>query len=131
MGPTSKPSLNTYRPRLKNIVRPVKIITITVTRYRLVRSTTLKDMNPKRKKKKPMKKRRRMMKMTRMKLKNRKLEDNYVLKFVDCQMCADYECLDFHESSSNGYYDEDGEYVEAELDDAMEWLNGFSECAET
>merc|ERR1712238_513854 len=52
-------------------------------------------------------------------------------KFVDCQMCADYECLDFHESSSNGYYDEDGEYVEAELDDAMEWLNGFSECAET
>merc|ERR1712238_538801 len=61
----------------------------------------------------------------------RKLEDNYVLKFVDCQMCADYECLDFHESSANGYYDEDGEYVEAELDDAMEWLNGFSECAET
>jgi len=61
----------------------------------------------------------------------RKLEDNYVLKFVDCQMCADYECLDFHESSANGYYDEDGEYVEAELDDAMEWLNGFSACAET
>jgi len=62
---------------------------------------------------------------------NRKLADNQVLKFVDCQMCKDYECLDFHEQSVNGYYDEDGEYVEAELDDAMEWLNGFSECAET
>jgi len=62
---------------------------------------------------------------------NRKLANNQVLKFVDCQMCKDYECLDFHEKSANGYYDEDGEYVEAELDDAMEWLNGFSECAET
>jgi len=62
---------------------------------------------------------------------NRRLANNEVLKFVDCQMCKDYECLDFHEKSANGYYDEDGEYVEAELDDAMEWLNGFSECAET
>jgi len=62
---------------------------------------------------------------------NRKLANNQMIKFVDCQMCADYECLDFHDQSSNGYYDEDGEYVEAELDDAMEWLNGFSECAET
>lgn len=65
------------------------------------------------------------------KLKNRKLENNQVMKFVSCDMCRDYECLDFHEQSVNGYYDEDGEYVEAELDDAMEWLNGFSECAET
>jgi hypothetical protein len=63
--------------------------------------------------------------------KGRKLAQNQVIKFVDCQMCADYECLDFQQSSANGYYDEDGEYVEAELDDAMEWLNGFSECAET
>jgi len=63
--------------------------------------------------------------------KSRKLANNEIIKFVDCQMCADYECLDFHQTSSNGYYDEDGEYVEAELDDAMEWLNGFSECAET
>lgn len=62
---------------------------------------------------------------------NRKLRNNQVLKFVDCQMCKDYECLDFYEKSSNGYYDEDGEYVEAELEDAMEWLDGFSECAET
>jgi hypothetical protein len=62
---------------------------------------------------------------------NRKLANNQVLKFVDCQMCADYECLDFNEKAQNGYYDEDGEYVDAELDDAMEWLNGFSECAET
>jgi len=73
---------------------------------------------------------RRLAKKSR-KLKSRKLANNQVLKFVDCQMCADYECLDFHEKTSNGYYDEDGEYVEAELDDAMEWLNGFSECAET
>jgi len=63
--------------------------------------------------------------------KNRKLAENQVLKFVDCGMCKDYECLDFHDKSSNGYYDEDGEYVDAELDDAMEWLDGFSECAET
>lgn len=62
---------------------------------------------------------------------NRKLENNQVLKFVDCQMCADYECLDFHDKTQNGYYDENGDYVEAELDDAMEWLNGFSECAQT
>jgi hypothetical protein len=54
-----------------------------------------------------------------------------ILKFVDCDMCADYECLDFNTKTSNGYYDEDGAYVEAELDEAMEWLNGFSECAET
>lgn len=73
---------------------------------------------------------RRLAKKSR-KLKGRKLAANQVIKFVDCQMCADYECLDFHEKTSNGYYDEDGEYVEAELDDAMEWLNGFSECAET
>jgi len=62
--------------------------------------------------------------------KGRKLA-NQQIKFVDCQMCADYECLDFNEVATNGYYDEDGEYVEAELDDAMEWLDGFSECAET
>jgi len=61
----------------------------------------------------------------------RKLAQNEIVKFVDCGMCAEYECLDFHQTSSNGYYDEDGEYVEAELDDAMEWLNGFSECSET
>jgi len=67
----------------------------------------------------------------KLKTKGRKLAQNQVLKFVDCQMCADYECLDFQQQSSQGYYDEDGEYVEAELDDAMEWLNGFSECAET
>jgi len=67
----------------------------------------------------------------KLKSKSRKLAQNQVIKFVDCQMCADYECLDFQQASSNGYYDEDGEYVEAELDDAMEWLNGFSECAET
>lgn len=63
--------------------------------------------------------------------KSRKLAQQEVVKFIDCQMCADYECLDFHTSSNGGYYDEDGEYVYAELDDAMEWLNGFSECAET
>jgi len=67
----------------------------------------------------------------KLKGKGRKLEQNQVLKFVDCQMCADYECLDFHTKATNGYYDEDGEYVEAELDDAMEWLEGFSECSET
>jgi len=63
--------------------------------------------------------------------KSRKLAEDEIIKFVDCQMCAEYECLDFHQTSTNGYYDEDGEYVEAELDDAMEWLNGFSECSET
>jgi hypothetical protein len=63
--------------------------------------------------------------------KGRKLAGNEIIKFVDCQMCADYECLDFYQQSSNGYYDEDGEYVDAELDDAMEWLDGFSECSET
>jgi len=63
--------------------------------------------------------------------KTRKLANNEVIKFVDCNMCKDYECLDFYQTSSNGYYDEDGEYVDAELDDAMEWLQGFSECAET
>jgi len=47
------------------------------------------------------------------KLKNRKLADNEIIKFVDCSTCADYECLDFQAKSSNGYYDEDGEYVEA------------------
>jgi len=67
----------------------------------------------------------------KLKTKGRKLAQNQVIKFVDCQMCSDYECLDFYQSSSKGYYDEDGEYVEAELDDAMEWLQGFSECAET
>jgi hypothetical protein len=68
----------------------------------------------------------------KLKRKSRKLANNKeVIKFIDCQMCADYECLDFHTKTSNGYYDEDGEYVEAELDDAMEWLNGFAECAET
>jgi len=67
----------------------------------------------------------------KLKVKGRKLKQNEIVKFVDCQMCADYECLDFHTQTTNGYYDEDGEYVEAELDDAMEWLNGFSECAET
>jgi len=77
---------------------------------------------------------RRLQKIKTRKLKNnngRKLANNQVLKFVDCNMCKDYECLDFHEKSANGYYDEDGEYVEAELDDAMEWLNGFSYCVET
>jgi len=74
---------------------------------------------------------RRLKKVRKSKKGSRKLEENEVIKFIDCQMCADYECLDFHVSSTNGYYDEDGEYVEAELDDAMEWLNGFSECAET
>ena len=62
--------------------------------------------------------------------KKRKLAQNEIVKFIDCDMCAEYECLDFHQSSK-GYYDEDGEYVEAQLDDAMEWLNGFSECSET
>mmetsp|Transcript_31359 Transcript_31359/g.52308 ORF Transcript_31359/g.52308 Transcript_31359/m.52308 type:complete len:523 (+) Transcript_31359:73-1641(+) len=61
----------------------------------------------------------------------RKLQNGQLVKFIDCQMCADYECLDFQQSNSNGYYDENGDYVEAELDDAMEWLNGFSECSET
>ena len=63
--------------------------------------------------------------------KSRKLAQNQVIKFVDCDMCADYECLDFHQQTTNGYYDEDGNYEEVELDDAMEWLNGFSECSET
>lgn len=63
--------------------------------------------------------------------KKRKLKEDEIIKFVDCQMCADYECLDFHQKTVNSFYDEDGEYVEAELDDAMEWLNGFSECSET
>jgi hypothetical protein len=63
--------------------------------------------------------------------KARKLANGQVIKFIDCQMCADYECLDFQMTNSNGYYDENGDYVEAELDDAMEWLNGFSECSET
>ncbi len=63
--------------------------------------------------------------------KSRKLAQNEIVKFIDCQMCADYECLDFHKTNSNSFYDENGDYVEAELDDAMEWLNGFSECSET
>jgi len=74
--------------------------------------------------------RRRKLKKSR-KLKGRKLANNEVIQFVDCDQCASYECLDFHTQTVNSYYDEDGEYVEAELDDAMEWLNGFSECAET
>jgi hypothetical protein len=61
----------------------------------------------------------------------RKLQNGQIVKFIDCQMCSDYECLDFQQNSNNGYYDEDGEWIDAELDDAMEWLNGFSECAET
>ncbi|KAL3914650.1 MAG: hypothetical protein SGARI_000013 [Bacillariaceae sp.] len=61
----------------------------------------------------------------------RKLQNGQLIKFIDCQMCADYECLDFQQNNAAGYYDEDGEWVDAELDDAMEWLNGFSECAET
>jgi hypothetical protein len=66
------------------------------------------------------------------KLKSRKLaNNNEVIKFIDCDMCKEYECLDFHQTSSNGYYNENNEYVEAELDDAIEWLNGFSECSET
>merc|ERR1711935_765965 len=66
------------------------------------------------------------------KLKSRKLaNNNEVIKFIECDMCKEYECLDFHKTSSNGYYNENNEYVEAELDDAIEWLNGFSECSET
>jgi hypothetical protein len=62
----------------------------------------------------------------------RKLQQNgQMIKFIDCQMCADYECLDFQEASAAGYYDENGNYVEADLDDAMEWLNDFTECTET
>jgi hypothetical protein len=61
----------------------------------------------------------------------RKLQNAQVVKFVDCQMCADYECLDFQQSSTNGYTNENGEFVEIELHDAIEWLNGFSECAQT
>lgn len=61
----------------------------------------------------------------------RKLNNGQLVKFIDCQMCSDYECLDFQQTSENGYYNENGEFVEAELDDAIEWLNGFSECAET
>jgi hypothetical protein len=61
----------------------------------------------------------------------RKLQNGQIVKFIDCQMCADYECLDFQQSSTNGFYDENGDFIDAELDDAIEWLNGFSECAET
>jgi hypothetical protein len=61
----------------------------------------------------------------------RKLQNGQVVKFINCQMCADYECLDFQQTSSNGYTNEDGEYVEVELNEAIEWLNGFSECAQT
>ncbi|KAG7370066.1 hypothetical protein IV203_027812 [Nitzschia inconspicua] len=62
----------------------------------------------------------------------RKLQQNgQIVKFIDCQMCADYECLDFQQSDATGFYDDNGDFVEAELDDAIEWLNGFSECAET
>jgi hypothetical protein len=61
----------------------------------------------------------------------RKLQNGQVVKFINCQMCADYECLDFQQTSSNGYTNENGEYVEVELNEAIEWLNGFSECAQT
>jgi hypothetical protein len=33
----------------------------------------------------------------------RKLQNGQVVKFINCKMCADYECLDFQQTSSNGY----------------------------
>jgi len=73
--------------------------------------------------------------------------DGQTVRFIDCEVCKDYECLDFYQNSngyynengeyvemeagSQGFYDEDGEFIEYGLDDATEWLNGFAECSET
>lgn len=74
-------------------------------------------------------------------------EQGQMIRFIDCQICKDYECLDFYqeatgyydengdyvemEAGMQGYYDEDGAWVEYGLDDATEWLNGFAECSAT
>lgn len=81
----------------------------------------------------------------------RKLRAAQVVQMIDCAVCKEYECLDFYQANyvaaadgerrleeaaaeqqdGNGYYNENNEWVEVDLDDAMEWLNGFSECAAT
>jgi hypothetical protein len=59
----------------------------------------------------------------------RKLEDAEVGE----EAAAEDEAVAEEEAQpeGNGYYNDKGEWVEVDLDDAMEWLNSFSECVQT
>jgi len=57
--------------------------------------------------------------------KSRKLANNKVVEYIDCNVCFEYECYDDENENENNGDDEVYEF-----EDAIEWVNGLAECQE-
>jgi hypothetical protein len=55
----------------------------------------------------------------------RKLADNSVIKYIDCDLCYEYECFDDEEDDEGRRAEEEDAY---EFEDAIEWLEALSQC---
>jgi len=68
---------------------------------------------------------RKLSKIVSKKNSRRKLKNNEVVEQINCNTCELYECFDAEEEDNNERRVEEVEY---EFEDALEWLNGLSEC---
>jgi hypothetical protein len=57
----------------------------------------------------------------------RKLENNALVKYIDCDLCTEYECFEDEDGDDADGDDEEDQY---EFEDAIEWLEGLSQCQE-
>jgi hypothetical protein len=56
----------------------------------------------------------------------RKLADQATTQYIDCSQCFEYECFENDDEDQ----DQDGDDAVYEFEDALEWLEGLSECQE-
>lgn len=57
---------------------------------------------------------------------SRKLENNRVIKMIDCDMCNAYDCFEAEDEEEQ----QQGDDVVYEFEDALNWLDELSECQE-